>query len=175
MRDRLATLLVLLVFLVPVLALIIALVGIGIEMGALPVVAIFVSAAVMTWVSEKGQPDLHAAYARVTAAGPWEGCVRATTVDTGKRGYLTHSADRIGFFSADDTEDFIIERSAISLIDAIGDHETGQHRLLITWITDRIRTRSFHAGPDLSGFTGEPTPKVEPLPRATAKLRDDEN
>jgi len=123
----------------------------------LAVLAILASSGAMTWVAmtstEGDTSSEDAAIARMKAAGRWAGFVRATLIDTGDRGFLTHHADRIGFFAITSTSDLVIERSAISLIEAIEDHETRQQRLMIVWIDERVQTRSFDAGPDLSPWT----------------------
>ena len=120
----------------------------------LAVLAILAGSGAMTWVAMKatpGYPDGEdAAIARMKAAGTWAGFVRATLIDTDERGFLAHHADRIGFFSIASEADLVIERSAISLVEAISDHPVGKQRLMIVWIDERVQTRTFDAGPDLS-------------------------
>jgi len=120
----------------------------------LAVLAILASSGAMTWVAMKatpGSPDGEdAAMARMKAAGAWAGFVRATLVETGDQGFLTHHSARIGFFAITSKEDLVIERSAVSLVEAIADPETGKPRLLIVWIDERVQTRSFDAGLDLT-------------------------
>ncbi len=138
----------------------------------LAVLAILASSGAMTWVAMKatpGHPDGEgAAIARMRAAGTWDGFTRATLLDTGERGFLAHHADRIGFFPITSADDLVIARSAISLIEAIADHAVAQHRLMIVWIDQRVQTRTFDAGPDLSPWTREKRPTVR-------VLRDDDD
>jgi len=147
--------------------------------GVPAVVSIFAAAALMTWLAMRSSAvdtaGTQAAIARMNAVGAWDGAVRATMIDeTGTRGFLAHHPERIGFFPISSADDLVIARSAISLIEGIPDDEGGQHRLLIVWLEERIQTRTFHAGPDLSPWTGVPTEPSAPLPRATAKIRDEE-
>lgn len=120
----------------------------------LAVLAIFASSGAMTWVAMKATPGYpdgeNAAIARMKAAGAWAGFVRATLVETGDKGFLAHHAVRIGFFAITSSDDLVIERSAISLVEALEDPETRKPRLMIVWIDERVQTRSFDAGPDLT-------------------------
>jgi len=137
----------------------------------LVVLAILVSSVSMTWVamaSTGGElTGEDAAIARMKTAGAWDGFARATLIDTGARGFLAHHADRIGFFSITSVDDLVIARSAISLIEAIVDSEVAKHRLMIVWIDERVQTRTFDAGPDLSPWTREKT-------RARSRRNDDD-
>ena len=175
MADRLTPILAILV---PTLVLVGILAMIP-WIGVPAVVSIFLGAGLMTWLAMRATAadttGTTAAIARMNAVGAWDGAVRATMIDEDQtRGLLAHHPDRIGFFPISSADDLVISRSAISLIEGIADHEQGQQRLLIVWIEDRLQTRTFYAGPDLSPWTGVPTEPVAPLPRATAKIRDEE-
>jgi len=159
----------------------IGLIAVSPWVGIPAVAAIVAGAAAMTRfavskdATERAAMD--AALVRAKAIGEWGGAVSATLIDgdTWTRGFLALHDDRIGFFPLASADDLVIPRPAIISIEAIPHPAHVNQLLRIQWLGERIETRVFAAGSNLSPWTGESSStELAPLPRATAKIRDEQ-